>query len=97
MAVWPALTLEECAKEAAALAAAWRERAAGLSEESLLRRVSYVNSKGEAWENTELDVLMHSVLHSAHHRGQIASNLRAAGFEPPYTDFIEAVRRGFVR
>jgi uncharacterized damage-inducible protein DinB len=97
MAVWPTLTLEECAKEAAAVAAAWRERAARVSEESLSRRVSYVNSKGEAWENTEGDVLMHSILHSAHHRGQIASDLRAAGFEPPYTDFIEAVRRGFVR
>jgi uncharacterized damage-inducible protein DinB len=39
-------------------------------------------------------VLTHVVLHGAYHRGQIAADLRAAGLEPPYTDFIEAARRG---
>ena len=96
MAVWPALTLSDCDREAARLDAAWTGRLGALSEEALARRVSYVNSKGESWENSEGDVLMHTVLHSAHHRGQIASDLRAGGFEPAYTDFIEAVRRGFV-
>src|SRR5262245_4989005 len=97
MAVWPSLTLEESAREAVAVAAAWSGRISGLTEASLSRQVFYVNSKGEKWKNTEGDVLTHAVLHSAHHRGQIASDLRAAGFEPPYVDFIEAVRRGFVR
>jgi uncharacterized damage-inducible protein DinB len=36
-------------------------------------------------------------MHSAYHRGQIAADMRAAGFAPPYTDFIHAVRQGFVK
>jgi uncharacterized damage-inducible protein DinB len=42
------------------------------------------------------DVLTHVVLHSAYHRGQIASLMRAGGAVPAYTDFIHAVRQGFV-
>jgi len=36
------------------------------------------------------------VMHSAYHRGQIASSLRAAGLAPAYTDFIHGIRQGFV-
>ena len=97
LAVWPALALPECGRELERLAAAWKKDLSRMSEASLSRRVSYVNSKGEIWENGAGDILMHAVLHSNYHRGQIASDLRAAGFEPAYTDFIEAVRRGFVR
>ncbi|HEY6147556.1 MAG TPA: DinB family protein [Thermoanaerobaculia bacterium] len=39
---------------------------------------------------------MHVVIHGGYHRGQIAAELRAAGFTPAYTDYIEAVRRGRV-
>jgi uncharacterized damage-inducible protein DinB len=42
------------------------------------------------------DILTHVLLHSAYHRGQIASQTRAAGGTPAYTDFIHAVRQGFV-
>jgi uncharacterized damage-inducible protein DinB len=35
-------------------------------------------------------------MHSAYHRGQIAADMRAAGFEPVYTDFIHAVRQGYI-
>jgi uncharacterized damage-inducible protein DinB len=37
------------------------------------------------------------VIHSAYHRGQIAADVRAAGHEPAYTDFIHATRTGRVR
>ena len=73
---------------------AWRKELDRTSESGLSRRVSYVNSKGENWENGAGDILLHAVMHSVYHRGQIASDLRDAGFEPAYTDFIEAVRRG---
>ena len=96
MAVWPELTLADCEREMGRLAAAWRAHLAGLSEEGLSRRVIYVNSKGEPWESATGDILMHAVMHSGYHRGQIASDLRAAGFEPAYTDFIHAVRQGFI-
>ena len=56
-----------------------------------------VNSKGEPWTSSVEDILTHVVLHAAHHRGQVASGLRAAGHEPAYTDYIHAVRRGLVK
>jgi uncharacterized damage-inducible protein DinB len=96
LAVWPPLDLAECGKQLPRLAAAWRKELGAVSEASLGRRVTYVNSKGEIWENGAGDILMHAILHSVYHRGQIASDLRAAGFEPAYTDFIHAVRKGFV-
>jgi uncharacterized damage-inducible protein DinB len=42
------------------------------------------------------DVLTHVLLHSAYHRGQIASQMRAGGEEPAYTDFIHATRQGLI-
>jgi uncharacterized damage-inducible protein DinB len=96
MDVWPPIDLAECRRQLPRLEAAWKKELAGTSEASLARSVEYVNSKGEIWTNDAGDVLMHAILHSAHHRGQIASDLRAAGFEPAYTDFIHAVRQGFV-
>jgi uncharacterized damage-inducible protein DinB len=56
--------------------------------------VSYVNSKGEPWTNRAEDILLHVVFHSAYHRGQIASDMRPAGLQPAYTDFIHAIRSG---
>jgi uncharacterized damage-inducible protein DinB len=58
--------------------------------------VHYKNSKGEPWTSNVADVIQHVVFHSAYHRGQIASDVRAAGKEPAYTDFIHAVRNGFI-
>ncbi|HTO87269.1 MAG TPA: DinB family protein [Thermoanaerobaculia bacterium] len=97
MVVWPPLTVADCRRETGRLEAAWREHLAGLTEEALSRAVSYVNSKGEPWKSAAGDILMHTVMHSAYHRGQVASDLRTAGFEPAYTDFIHGVRKGFVR
>lgn len=96
MAVWPELSPADCRREVSRLEVAWREHLAGISEEALARRVAYVNSKGEPWESAAGDILQHVVMHSAYHRGQIASDLRAAGYEPAYTDFIHAVRQGRV-
>ena len=87
--VWPELSVEECADRLPEnLAEAW--------DGPLSRRVSYTNTKGEAWTSTVEEILTHVVIHSAYHRGQIASNLRAAGLQPAYTDYIHALRQGFV-
>jgi uncharacterized damage-inducible protein DinB len=96
MAVWPELTLGECEGEIPKLRAAWAAYLDRLSGDALGRRVAYVNSKGEPWESAAGDILEHTVMHSVYHRGQIAADLRAAGFEPAYTDYIHAVRRGHV-
>lgn len=94
--VWPELTLEECEQRLAELSKRRLEQLADGAAGSLGRAVSYTNSKGEAWSNTLEEILTHVVIHSAYHRGQIASDLRAEGAEPAYTDYIHAVRQGML-
>lgn len=94
--VWPDFTLEQSEALVTEMAAAWRAYLASLTPEALRERRHYTNSQGERWINTVGDVLTHVILHSVYHRGQIAAEVRMSGAEPAYTDFIEAVRRGFV-
>ena len=97
MPVWPNATIEDCQALADEIASAWRNHLSGLAPDDLVASVEYHNSKGEMWSSRVEDVLMHVLMHSAYHRGQVALELRSAGIEPAYTDFIHAVRQGFVR
>jgi uncharacterized damage-inducible protein DinB len=93
--VWPALSLRECGARLSELA----DELETFDPDHLGpldRAVEYTNSKGEAWTSTVEEILTHLVIHSAYHRGQIASDLRNAGQEPAYTDYIHAVRQGLV-
>ncbi len=94
--VWPALSLEQCDSGFRELEAAWGRYLDGLKPADLDRKFAYVNTKGENWESTVRDVLMHVILHGTYHRGQIAMLVRQSGHAPAYTDFIEATRRGLV-
>ena len=94
--VWPDFTIGRCQHEVEQLAQLWTGHFSSLQEEDLGRPVRYQNSKGETFTSQHLDILMHVILHSAYHRGQIAIDMRAAGFSPAYTDFIHAVRQGLV-
>jgi uncharacterized damage-inducible protein DinB len=94
IAVWPDPSLERCEREFDDLAASWKRYLQ--SEADFERTVTYKNSKGEPWSSREEDILLHVITHSAYHRGQIAADLRAAGIQPAYTDFIHGVRQGLV-
>jgi len=94
--VWPDFTLGQCAEQVADLARRWRAFLGQISPAGLSETVVYKNSKGEPWTSTVEDILTHVVLHSAYHRGQIASQVRAGGEQPAYTDFIHAVRQGLI-
>ena len=96
VAVWPQLDPAQCEAEATELGRLWREYLAGPAVEDLSQTIPYKNSKGETWTSTILDILTHVVMHSAYHRGQIASQMRASGRTPAYTDFIHAARQGMV-
>jgi len=95
-AVWPDQDLEKIGEAVATVESRWRELMKKVDEPGLARKVQYKNSKGEPWASSVADVAQHVAFHSAYHRGQIASDLRAAGQEPAYTDFIHAVRQGFI-
>jgi len=94
--VWPDHGLEKIGEAVAAVESRWRGLMKKVDEPGLARKVQYKNSKGEPWASSVADVAQHVAFHSAYHRGQIASDLRAAGHEAAYTDFIHAVRQGFI-
>ena len=96
-AVWPDFSLAECGAHLQTSEAEWRSYLAGLTDDELNARCSYRNSKGEPWESSVVDILNHVPLHSAHHRGQIAIETRRAGSQPAYTDYIHAVRSGYLK
>jgi uncharacterized damage-inducible protein DinB len=91
--VWPEPNLEQCEAQAAELGGLWLEFLDLITAGDVSQSISYKNSKGEEWTNTIVDVLTHVILHSAYHRGQIASHMRTNGQTPAYTDFIHGVRQ----
>lgn len=95
--VWPDNNPEAVKRELQALKSRWHSFVADLSDSALLSSVEYKNSKGEPWNSTVEDILIHMAMHSAHHRGQIAADFRAQALEPPYIDYIHAVRQGFLK
>lgn len=94
--VWPEFSLQQCKLEVEDLAKLWNTYLGSINENELFHSVTYKNSKDEPWTSQQQDILMHVILHSAYHRGQIAADTRAAGSTPAYTDFIHAVRQGLV-
>jgi uncharacterized damage-inducible protein DinB len=94
--VWPQPDLAQCEAQAAKLGGQWLEFLDLITAGDVSQSISYRNSKGEEWTNTIVDVLTHVVMHSAYHRGQIATHMRATGQTPAFTDFIHGVRQGLM-
>jgi uncharacterized damage-inducible protein DinB len=94
--VWPEMGFDQCGRLIDTLANVWDGFLNGLAPGGLDKTIAYRNSKGESWQSRVEDVLTHVIMHSAYHRGQIALEMRSAGLEPAYTDFIQAVRAGAV-
>ena len=96
MAVWPSAAIEDCAALVDEMQTAWKNYLTSLTPADLEKGVDYRNSKGESWSSRVDDILTHVLMHSAYHRGQVALEMRAAGLQPAYTDFIHGVRQGLV-
>ena len=96
VAVWPEPDINQCESQASRLDARWQEFLENTGERGLAKVINYKNSKGENWASRTDDVLLHVIMHGAYHRGQIASDTRAAGFNPVLTDFIHAVRQNYL-
>ncbi len=94
VAIWPDLSLDECAAHLGHLQTAYDAYLAGLTEADLSGQVTYRNSRGEPFETAVRDILRQVFRHGAYHRGQIALLLREQGHEPAGTDFITFVREG---
>lgn len=89
---WQEATLAEVEVLAAENSAAYKEIIDVLTEDELDLVAIYKNSKGIEYRTSFRDILMHVILHSAYHRGQVALAMREAGAMPAYTDYIAFVR-----
>lgn len=90
---WPALTLEDCRRAVEELRVQWKELLGRLTEEKLAEDLVYKNLKGIDFHTPILDVLIHVITHSVHHRGQATAAIRNAGGKPSATDYIVYVRK----
>jgi uncharacterized damage-inducible protein DinB len=95
--VWPSPDLAYCEAEVATLSMLWHEYLDLVTAGDVSQTISYKNTKGESWTSAIADILTHVVMHSAYHRGQIASHMRENGHTPAYTDFIHGIRQGLVK
>lgn len=57
-----------------------------LTQEGLLRRVDYKNTKGVPYHNAMWEMMFHLVNHQTYHRGQVATFLRQLGHKPTAED-----------
>ena len=64
-----------------------------LTPEKLEENLTYRNLKGVGFQTPIRDVLMHLVIHSAYHRGQVAAAVREAGGKPAATDYSVYIRK----
>lgn len=92
VAIWPTSNIKECRRTLDLLAQEIEAYLAELDEAGLMDSITYRNQTGAEFTNTPLDVLTHLGLHSQHHRGQIALQLRQLRQEPAVTDFIAYCR-----
>jgi uncharacterized damage-inducible protein DinB len=91
-AIWPSLTLDQCAALADDNHAGYAAFLDGLGPDALGRVVAYRTTKGVAFETAIADILTQAATHGAYHRGQIAKAIRRGGGTPADTDFIIFVR-----
>lgn len=90
---WPDLTLDECALAIEELHRQWKGILDNLTPEKLMGDLAYQSLKGIEYRTPIRDVLMHLVLHSAYHRGQVAAAVREAGGKAAPTDYVVYLRR----
>ena len=70
----------------------WKDWAAPLSDQDVVKKISYKDLKGNPYESPLWQILLHVVNHATHHRGQVSGFLRAMGHTPPPLDLIAYYR-----
>jgi len=94
--VWPSLSVQECQAQAEELPGQWHQYIDEMGDSGMARTITYKNTVGDVYTSRVDDVLLHVIMHSTYHRGQVAAAMRAAGATPAYTDFIHGVRHGLI-
>ncbi|HEY5088221.1 MAG TPA: DinB family protein [Gemmatimonadaceae bacterium] len=92
MAIWPHIAVPDLERAMSDVQVAWRAYLDSQSNDELGRVVTYTNSKGDEYRNTVFDIVTQVVIHSEHHRGQIAQTVRSLDGQPALTDYIQYAR-----
>jgi uncharacterized damage-inducible protein DinB len=79
-------------REWPALLDVWKQWAAGLNDQTLAERASYLDFKGNPWTTPYWQIILHVVNHGTHHRGQVSGFLRGMGHVPPPLDLMAYYR-----
>lgn len=90
---WPDLDLDTCRRLAEKTTEHYFALLDNLDESGFEQIAKYKTSEGVSYENTYRDLLMHVLLHSSIHRGNIVLKMREEGLEPPKIDYILYLRR----
>ncbi|HTR35440.1 MAG TPA: DinB family protein [Bryobacteraceae bacterium] len=75
-----------------ALQQTWKQYTASLSDQDVLKVISYRDTKGNAYQQPLWQILLHLVNHGTHHRGQVSGFLRSMGHPPPVLDLMAYYR-----
>ncbi len=70
----------------------WRQWMDALPEEAVDIPLAYKDIKGNPYENTPWQIVLHVVNHATHHRGQVSGFLRMLGIKPPALDMTAYYR-----
>jgi uncharacterized damage-inducible protein DinB len=90
---WPSLASNEMQAELDSLRIRWMTLLGTFTPEKLAQDLVYRNTKGQEFKTLIQDVLLHLVMHSVYHRGQVAAAVRDSGGKPAATDYIVYVRQ----
>jgi uncharacterized damage-inducible protein DinB len=71
----------------------WREWARPMTDERVLDVLDYTDLKGNPWQQSLWQIVLHVVNHGTHHRGQVSGFLRSMGYTPPPLDLIAYYRK----
>ncbi|MEO7520777.1 MAG: DinB family protein [Gemmatimonas sp.] len=92
LAVWPDLTRDETVALRDQVVIGYEHYLGRADSESMNGTVDYVNTAGQAFSNTPLEILTHVAMHAQYHRGKINQILRQGGSEPAPVDYISYIR-----
>jgi uncharacterized damage-inducible protein DinB len=70
----------------------WHTMASNLDDNTVQTVVSYTDTKGNPYQSTIQQIVLHVVNHATHHRGQVSGFLRAMGHRPPILDLMKHYR-----
>ena len=70
----------------------WEQWAKAKADAMADERIAHMNTRGQRFEHSVREVVLHLVNHDSYHRGQVATMLRQLGYTPPQTDLIHYYR-----